>query len=134
MIEWGGWKYDEERSLLITPVRRSLGGIGGAVFVALLRAEGTIVSLDALGEAVKGRTRMVNARQAARVGVDVIRTTSKHYDKVVCHIGEGYRLLAIDDAPERRSKIEAILVDQFEATGPHARAVAQMIEELYPYG
>lgn len=139
MIEWAGWKLDEVREELLLPVRTLVRGMGAAILVPLLRAEGRTVSLDELGEAVSRITTMRDCRQAARTAVNTVRIASCRHAYVVCDKGVGYRLRPLDGREEahdgaseaRRRRIEKILIDELEATGPHARAVARLLEEVW---
>lgn len=127
MIEWGGWKFDEISAVVVEPAPVVLTWGEGRLFRALLAAEGRVVDQFALISATSSKNRQAlyalvasasRKLRDARLSVPV----SKH--------NSGYRIPPAPEDP-RRVRVAAILVEQFEATGPHARAAAKMIAEVY---
>jgi len=137
MIEWGGWSFDEVARRFHAPVEMSLTRAEARFVATLLRAEGRPVRhRDLVGDVGKVEEDPLNA---SRVYASRLRFKLADYGVVLTTtvFGLGYsavRATRPELAPgelERRSKVVAILVEQFEATGPHARAVASMIGEVY---
>ena len=148
MIEWGGWRYDETARRLFKPRTALLGTAQGAVFAGLLRAAGAPVSGRALAgeiEKVSSSRDPLNCVGPAVHKLNLLFRLSGIIAPIENVRRFGYRLraasptamtaaevdAAVDEVGTKRAAVEAILVDQFEATAPHARAVAKMIEEVY---
>lgn len=148
-ISWGGWRVDEAAPLLLSPVKRLMPEGLHAVFSVLVAAEGKLVLRSELEEAILARTRTKNpvayVRAVAHHGNAFFRKNGIRAP-IACSHGLGYYAkptdgfappkaaadVAADEASaKRRARVEAILVEELEATGPHARRVSRMIEEVY---
>lgn len=138
MLAWGGWRYDEKERKVTAPRQAYLTNSEAAVLVALLRAEGAILQKRLLAEAI------VAAGTESTDPYNMVGMMTHSLNKKLCGNrpngvvnvrGFGYRLVPIGNGPcdisdDVRAKIVALLVDELEATGPHARSVVAKIEAM----
>ena len=127
MIEWAGWKFDEISDVVVEPAPVKLTRAEGRLMRALILAEGRTVDQFSLMTAASTKNRgamyaLVASLSRKLHAARLCGPISKHR--------EGYRIPPAPEDP-RRARVAAILVEQFEATGPHARSVAKMIAEVY---
>lgn len=132
MISWDGWVVDEERSRLVEPDDIPLARAQLAVAATLLRGAAGIVPVDSLADAVArfGSLASASGRRSATSAAAHDFNKKVGFAAITNVRGIGYRMEKASLREEGyRAILEAILVDEFEATGPHARAAARRIEE-----
>lgn len=129
MLTWSSYALDVDAKVLTSPATVRLSPAETRVFASLIVASGTYVSLEELvaeaGSTVSTTYWIIGTlvRKLRDAGVErVVECKNKH----------GWRLIP-DPKPRnvREEVLATLLVDEFEATGPHARVVAVKIEELY---
>lgn len=119
-----------------------LGRVESAVLAELIRAEGSVLSRRVMGAAISTCSDSHNPENVIGVTVSNINRRVNARPARIANVRRfGYRLLPAEGllavSPEdeaaaaRRARVEAILVEQFEATGPHARLASKLIEEVY---
>jgi DNA-binding winged helix-turn-helix (wHTH) protein len=148
MLEWAGWRLDQGARRLVAPIAADLTAVEAAGLAALIEARGGVLSRRTIGEALAGITKsvdpatmagavahLVNKRLRGRVGARVANVRRFGYRLLPATQGAVPEEIArAEEAERRRIAVEAILVEELEATGPHARAVAKLIEEVYERG
>ena len=148
MIVWEGWKYDPKLRRLLSPRAAILTPNAAAVFGALLLAEGAPVSgralaseiarnsrsqdpLNCVGMTVHKLNAMIRGLGIVGTGIENVRRFGYRLRPAVAPPPTPEEAAAVEAAGKRRAAVEAILIDELEATGPHARAVSRAIEEVY---
>ena len=128
MIEWGGWKFDELRDEMVSPSRVRFTRTEALAVGLLLRAEGCYVTKEQIIAVCNSQN--VGAMYAM-VGAIVrkLRAVALPCPEVKFNVGYAMRNALGYDPRER--DVAAILMEELEATSPHATAVAARIGKLY---
>ncbi len=133
-IEWEGWIFEPRHGLLVEPFMAPLGKRPAWFFALLLTKHGGFVPLSVISTTVGPHPRSY--------AYELKKILGPRRSCLVVSMKGGYRLLpswtmkpAIEVDPKasdaERAEIETLLVDELEATGPHARALAARIEGIY---
>ena len=130
MIEWGAWKFDEISAVVVEPSNVVLTWCEGRVFAEFIRLKGGPVTQEALilASGTNGRVGLY-----ALVASITKKLRAAKLPVPASRFKFGYYLPEIpkDFVDPKVAKVVALLIDQFEATGPHARSVAKMVAEVY---
>jgi hypothetical protein len=131
VYEWGGWSYDASLRKVVRPVKMFLKSGEGRLFLELILSEGKVLTDHEVC------LRCGWAAASVKVFVSKIRSLLGRHSIITVR-GIGMRLSPADKMDEearlveqKRQRLVELFKDQFEATGPHARAVAKTVLMMF---